>query len=388
MYGKFVTDRWNETALKIAQRKHHRREPTIYHSGADSSTNGNHPDIIIVDDPVSEINSQNLDQIEKVYMHVRTLTPLLQTNGQILFILTRWRLDDLVHKLDVNQRKLFTVWSIKSCYGEDGQGKSIEDGLYAPEVLSRDFLEEAKETMGMYLFSANYLNNPVPDTDNSFQLEWLNTYEPNDKGYPIDMNAAGEIVSKQLTIYMSIDASYADKDTLSGKDPTAIVVVGFDNNGDSYLLEVFNKRISPTEVIDQLLRMAVKWDPVAIATEDVNTQKTLNPQIEEEMQKRRIFWPLVRIRHQQKSKRYRIMGLMPIFENRTFYYCPDLPNMDAFREQYMYFNPATQLTHDDILDALEMLETEFRKVYTEPEDDEEEAYEESFSVYNRYTGRM
>lgn len=382
MYGKFRTDRWNETELCVKQRNVVRRDPSLYHSGVDSSTNGFHPDIIVVDDPISEQNIQNLEQIEKVYMHVRTLTPLLQRDGEILFILTRWRIGDLVEKLEKYEKDVFSVWSVKSCYGENGEGDSEEDGLYAPEILSKKFLDKAKKLMGMYLFSANYLNNPKPDTDKSFQLDWLNFYEG---PYPQDIGEDGKTKKMALSIYMSIDACYADQHANTGRDPTAIVVVGFNSEGDSYLLDVFNKRISPTEVIDQLFLMADRWDPIGVVTEDVNTQKTLNVQIEEEMAKRMQFFPLVRVKHQHRSKVNRIMGLQPIFENRTFYI---QESMEQFKDQYMYFSPIVQITHDDILDALEMLETEFRKVYKEPEENEEEFLDECFEVYDRRTGRM
>jgi len=103
------------------------------------------------------------------------------------------------------------------------------------------------------------------------------------------------------------------------------------------------------------------------------------------MHKRQKFFPMVRVKHQARGKQARIMSLTPLFEQGTFYIND---RMKEFKEQYLYFNPVVSLTHDDILDAIEMLEAEYREVHVKPEESEEDFFEETFRIFDRRTGRM
>jgi predicted phage terminase large subunit-like protein len=234
--------------------------------------------------------------------------------------------------------------------------------------------------MGMFWFSANYENNPKPDTDKSFKKEWLRYFDE-----PYEEDEEGNRVKMPLSIYLSIDASWADKDSNMGRDPTAIIVGGFRDNGDFYLLEYINKRISPTEVVNKIFDLVSFWQPNAVASEDVNTQKGINKLIEDEMHKRGKYFTLDKIKHQKQTKEGRIMSLEPIFRNGSFYIKPE---MKDFIEQYQFFNPVHKITHDDLLDATEMIITAYREIFVAPMEQSNKEYEETFEVFDLKTGRM
>lgn len=368
---------WNETELIVTKRKNIRRDPTLFHSGIDSSMNGYHPNICIIDDPHSEQNTQTETQVDKVDDHYRLLTPLVEKDGLIVLIGTRWIRDDLIGKIMSREKEIWSTVSIRSCYDE------YEDGtLYAEDIgLTRNVLDAFKKSMGMYRFSANYQNDPKPDVDKSFKESWLKYYTPDDL---LETREDGQLHEKSLSIYMSIDASWADKQS-TGKDPTAIIVAGIAKNGNVYLLDLFNKRVSPTEIIDQLFSMVYRWNPVSVASEDVNTQKGLNLQIDIEMRKRRVFFNLDRIRHQAIRKENRILSLTPLFENGEILI---KHGMSDFVNQYLNFNPTHKIDHDDILDALEMLVTQYRDFYKhDDESDDDEFIREYESNFDLVTGR-
>jgi predicted phage terminase large subunit-like protein len=368
---------WNETEIIITKRKHIRRDPTLFHSGIDSSMNGYHPDICIIDDPHSEQNTQTEAQVDKVDDHYRLLTPLVDKCGEIILIGTRWIRDDLIGKILSREKDIWSTVSIKSCFDQ------YEDGtLYAQDIgLTEEVLLSFKKSMGMYRFSANYENNPKPDVDKSFKESWLQFFHTNDL---LETQIDGSKREKKLSIYMAIDASWADK-LSTGKDPTAIVVAGIGQDGTVYLLDLYNKRATPTEVIDQLFSMVYRWQPLSVASEDLNTQKGLNMQIDIEMKKRKMWFNLDRVKHQAMKKENRILSLTPLFENGEIMV---REGMDEFVSQYLNFNPIHKIDHDDILDALEMLVTQYRDFYkhTDESDDDEfvEEYEQNFDLV---TGR-
>lgn len=377
LYGPFKSANkavaWNDTELNIAKRTHIRRDPSLYHCGVDSSINGKHPDIIVLDDPHSEQNTQTEDMINKVDDHYKLLTPLLDKVGELNLVCTRWVKNDLAGKIIAREKEDWSTISIESCYKKDGT-------LYAPKILSEDYLQKARKTMGMYRFSANYLNDPKPDVDKSFKLDWLQYYKDSDLSDPKDSGYG----YKDLAIYMSVDASWADKKS-TGKDPTAIVVCGFTPEGVIYLLDLFNKRVGPTEVVEQIFRMVKRWTPLAVASEDISTQKGLNLLIEQEMLKRGQYFTLDKVKHQAISKENRILGLTPVFENGNFYIREEDTD---FIEQYTSFNPTHKITFDDVLDATEMVVAKYLDYY-KPQDDreDEEFIEDEYEIYDTVTGR-
>lgn len=381
IFGKFKSNTWNETKLNVKQRNIIRRDNSLNHSGVDCSRTGLHPDIIVVDDPCSDINTQTEEARNKVHNHYKLLTPLCDKKGHLLIICTRWHKDDLAGRIIDTEKDLFSVVSLKTCYGENGDSKDEADGLYAPEILTKKYLRNAQKNMGMYQFSSNYLNDPIPDTDKSFKREWLKYF---DDSVPMRKNKEDKFEKVPLTIRMAIDASWADKTSNVGKDPTAMVIGGFADNGDVYILDIFNQRINPTEVIKKIFEYVEIYNLVSVASEDIGTQKGLNFLIEQEMVSKNKFFEIKRIKHQAQSKGSRIASLTPMFQEGKVYI---RPNMSTFINQYMYFSPGNNLEHDDILDALEMLVSEYRFVGVN-EENEEEFETQNYSVYDQITGRM
>ena len=184
---------------------------------------------------------------------------------------------------------------------------------------------------------------------------------------------------------MSLDASWADKTSNTGRDPSAFVVGGFSAEGDFYIIQIVNKRISPDDVINILFELVETHGIQYVASEDIGTQKGINKLIDDEMIKRKVYFDLNRVKHQAQTKGSRIMGLQPMFQNGHIV----LPEhgMEEFKEQYMSFSPAAKITHDDILDALEMVVSEYREVFVQPETTDQQFVRETYSVYDTVTGR-
>jgi predicted phage terminase large subunit-like protein len=379
IWGKFSSDRWNETSLYVAGRTVTRRDPSLTHAGLDTSLNGVHPDLALCDDLCSEENTQSSVQRDKAYDKYRLLTPLVQKDGLIQVVGTRWCPDDLVDRILQNERDDYSEISIKGAEDKDEAGH-----LYGEDIgLTQEVLDKKRRLFGFYRYSANYLNNPIPDAEQALQEKWLQFY---DTPMPTTIDAAGEERPIPLRIFMALDASWADKDSKSGKDPSAIWVAGIDHNAHWWLLEHINRRIAPEEVVSEVLRLADKWQPEDIASEHVGTQKGINQFLETEMQRRGKWHRMNYIKHQARSKRNRIMGLAPAFEAGTIHL---RPTMTDFVDQYRTFSPHYDLGHDDLLDALEMLVTAFggQAAINQDQEAQEREFEEAHAYFDPITGR-
>lgn len=377
IWGKFVSKRWNETHLYLEGRETGRRDPSLTHCGLDTSINGVHPDYALLDDLCSEQNTQSMEQRDKAWQQYQVLTPLVARDGLIQVVGTRWCPDDLIDRILVNERELFSVISIRSAEDVLPNGR-----LYGEDIGLNAAVLQQKKKMGMYRYSANYLNNPIPDAEQSLKMEWLSYFEGE---WPTNVDKSGEERPANLRLYLSVDASWADKDSKSGKDPTAIIVVGFDGNGNVYILDIFNKRVPPEEVVKEIMDRIVKYKILNVSSEDVGTQKGINKFLEDERLKRGIWFTIDKIKHQQRSKANRIMGLSPLFESGSVHI---RPTMKEFIEQYKNFSPHYEIGHDDILDALEMAVSKYRQVVGNYNAEEQEQdYEDMNTTYCDITGR-
>lgn len=96
LFGDFVGDKWNESEVTIAQRTVVKKEPSLMASGIGAGKTSAHFEYIIADDMNSPSNSLTTEAREKVIAHYRMYTSLLEPDGTIVVIGTRYAADDLI----------------------------------------------------------------------------------------------------------------------------------------------------------------------------------------------------------------------------------------------------------------------------------------------------
>jgi hypothetical protein len=95
-FGTFRNDsNWNEGEITIAQRTQPNKEASITCSGVGAIKISQHYDVIIYDDLNSPANSATAEARQKIIDHYRMGTSLLEPNGTIVVIGTRYAQDDL-----------------------------------------------------------------------------------------------------------------------------------------------------------------------------------------------------------------------------------------------------------------------------------------------------
>ncbi len=296
-------DTWARTAITVPRSKN-LKEPTVDVAGIGNTKVGMHYDIIICDDLHSEKNITSKEMIEGVINHYKLLFSLLEPqNSEMIVIGTRWDFSDLYQYIIDNESDRFKVF-IRKAIEDDGK-------LLMPERLTREFLDNIRKTQGSYHFSGQYLNNPVSDEAAVFKKEDFKHYKPEDIDIP-------------LNIFMSVDPAISVEQTA---DYSAIVVGGFDNNGNIYILDIFRGRVESKDLINQIFQMAEKWKPRMIGIEVTAFQQVLVYNLNDEMRARRIYLPVTGLkRDNSESKEMRIRGLQPKYQSHNIYH----PQRHAF----------------------------------------------------------
>lgn len=95
LFGEFRSDnQWAEGAITIRQRKKLLKEASVTASGMGAGKTGQHFDYILHDDLNTEENSENPEQRKKIIRHYKMNTSILEPNGVLVVIGTRYSVDD------------------------------------------------------------------------------------------------------------------------------------------------------------------------------------------------------------------------------------------------------------------------------------------------------
>ena len=329
LFGKWKKDLgWRENEITVEQRTKVLKEPTISTAGIDVTRTGMHYDLIIVDDPHSQKNVTNSEQIEQVRNWYRLLLSMLEPEGRILVIGTRWDFQDLY---SVIQNELSDDYEIMV-------RPAIENGkLFYPARLSAEYLEAQRKEQGEYIFSTQYLLSPIPTSLQVFKENDIKFYDE---------------VPDGLTVFMACDPALTEDEKTKG-DYTAIVVVGIDKSNNWYLLDAVNEHMSPNQINQKLFELYRNWGPLKIGIESVAFSKLLKPALEKYVWEKGFHPYIEELKSGGKSKELRIKSLQPLYEQHKVYMPkPDFINNDVWAVIYTQLLHFPRSSHDDGIDAL------------------------------------
>ena len=208
-----------------------------------------------------------------------------------------------------------------------------DGSLYFPERLDESELLKKRKELGSYEYTNQYLNQVIPPEDQLFKEAWLKKYNQ---------------IPENVNWFAAIDPAISMSDN---SDFTALVVVAVDESANWYLHTARRFRVTPTEIIDLIFKIHEHFKPKAVAVEAVAFQKMIIHVAIEEMKKRNVWVNLAEVKHgAERSKEQRISGLVPRFEFGNILINVGL---DDFEEEYLTFPSGL---HDDLLDALEMIQ--------------------------------
>lgn len=259
---KFTKDQ-NEKEKFITSERGYRIATSV--GGSITGEGGN---FLIVDDPhnPSDIFSDNIrGQTNQWFDQVFSSRLDDKKKGVFVVVMQRLHQDDLTgHLLQRNQK----AWEFLSLpvsvdkktlvsFGDVDFTREAGSFLH-PKREGREEIETAKKELGSYAFSAQYMQNPVPQVGGMIKPEWIRRTK--DLGFGIQGNE--NLLSGNIT--QSWDTAIKAKQ----ENDFSVCTTWAETENGFYLIDVFKKRMEYPELKSAVINMAAKWNPEQVLIED------------------------------------------------------------------------------------------------------------------------
>jgi predicted phage terminase large subunit-like protein len=345
IFGNLVVDpdKWSESAITLRQAKEvmgGEKEATVLCYGMGGNLVSQHYDKIILDDVVNKDTISTRDQIEKTIQFYRECQPLLEKNGEMIVIGTRWAEQDLYDWIMDKENGViqeFNVFFRRALDGElwdDNLKKFVKGTSLWPEKYNLDDFSKERRKDGPYFFSSQYFNEPFPSEDADFKREWFKYYDTSD------------LKGADLNRYTLIDPAISLEKTA---DYTGLVTVGIDNVNNVYILDIVRDRLKVNELNNLIFQQYERWHPLSIGIEDVAFQRALRYSLKQEEDRRKRWLPIVELKPYARSKDQRIKGVQPLYANGKVLHNKELVYNVYLEDELTRFPNGK---HDDLVDAL------------------------------------
>jgi predicted phage terminase large subunit-like protein len=199
---------------------------------------------IILDDPLTQEEARSpVEQLKARQYHDLTVDSRLHPDGWELAIMTRWHDNDLAaHLASKSEWETLHLPAL----GDDG------DALW-PERFPAAWLEAKRAEIGGALFACIYQGDPRSMGGLVFkESAWFRPM-------------AADLDRSQLTIVQFWDLAFSEKQTA---DYSVCCTLGSLPDGRLFILDLFRRRLSPTDLETAMLQQSHLWRPSAIGVEE------------------------------------------------------------------------------------------------------------------------
>ncbi|MCR4329486.1 MAG: hypothetical protein NUV65_02995, partial [Candidatus Roizmanbacteria bacterium] len=342
LYGNMFDKslRWNDEEIEVLGRSTGIREPTVSGIGVGGNLVSQHYSLIIGDDLVSDVNSATRLQADKVVDWWKKSFSLLDPDGMMFLIGTRWSNYELYsYIMDTPELRDQVDVFVRSSVNPDGS-------LYFPELFNHDKLVELKKLHGSYIYSCFYLNDPIDEEKAIVKQSQIVYYGDELKN---DEEVRAYAQKKGLAIFSVCDPAMSQEAT---SDYTSLTVVGVDNSNNWYILAIYREKYTVYEIIEKLFEVKKFWNPLTMSIEVIGPQQGLIPVIYQAELEKHVSLSLFPIKvRPQVTKAMRIRSILqPKFEQGKILSRRD---MVEFEEEILRFPKAK---HDDIIDSITDIE--------------------------------
>ncbi len=328
LYGDFYEPklRWNENEFDVLGKGLGSKEATVTAVGVGGNLVSQHYSMIVCDDLVNLENSSTRYQADKVIDWWKRAFSLLDYDGEMLIIGTRWSYYELYSWITDKFGDGVDVY-IRGAYKEDGS-------LYFPELLNEEKLSELRGLQGSYVFSSFYLNDPIDEDSALIKRNQLRYWGAGDDKLP-----------KILNIFSVCDPAVSQSEFA---DESSISVIGVDVENNWWVLETRTGRWTTGGLIDELFNVFNLWHPITMTIETISQAQGILSSIYDEENRRNLYLPLHAITSRPPVKKeIRIRSILqPRFERGKIFIKRDMFDLE---EQILKFPRGKR---DDMIDAL------------------------------------
>jgi len=294
---------WSKSSCRVASCKRKTKEPTLTVLGVTSSMVGGHYDMIILDDITDAKNSRtDYRRKELVRWFNQTLMPMLEPEGKLISIGTKWSQSDIHAYLQgLTDYKSVVYRAIIKDPDDDGNGAEV---LW-PNRYSYDKLLSIKKAYGNVSFMMQYQNEYISDEESPIKYDWVQSAT---NGY--------KTPEKPYRTYIGVDLASKGEEA----DYFTISVIAV-RDGIANLIDGFRAHISMHRQFQVIKSYVEKHNPVKIGIESAAQQKMITDQFIEENP----TMPIVEIKSSIVNDRMsRVMRLSVLFETGRILINPKL----------------------------------------------------------------
>lgn len=324
-----------------------------------SAVTGEGGNYLIVDDPHNPLEAaSDVQRVTAINWFEQTFSTRLndKKNGVIIVVMQRLHQEDLTGYLLEKHKSdgLYTLLSLPAIeetaktysFGRVIKSREVGDLLH-DEREGQAEIDQRKVELGAYAFAGQYQQRPAPLGGGEFKQENIQYYyeEPS---------------AREMNIYILVDPAHSKK---KASDWTAMVVIGLASDNNYYLLDVIRDKFNPTERIDALIKLHKKWNKLSGKPPVVGYERygrdSDSHYIKIAQEKLNYRFHIIDLGGTM-NKLDRIRRLIPIFEEKRFYFPRTIPYVnytkdrrdlvkDLIDQEMMLFPVAT---HDDVIDAM------------------------------------
>ena len=332
IYGDWLGTPWTTFFCSFSGRKRMVAEHSIVASSPETAKISQHYDVYLFDDVQIKENVTSKEMIDKVEEHCELSLPILDPQealkdrnhpggkrGPRVFVGTRWHDDDIYGRMiakekrsylgkGANRRGRLKIYNRAAAekYTLIGDKFVLEGKLFFPDRFGPDYLEEIQSSMGLWEFSCNYLNDPLPEGMQIFKLSRFGWW--NESGMRF---SNGKILPLpgRVNLFTTIDPSLGEH---ADSDYSAFLTVGVDTEYNWLVQEVVREHLTPDVFIEQMFTTYEKWKPFRFALETVAFQKALLYPFQEACRTRNQYIPVEQLQTDTRVKKdLRIRSLEP-----------------------------------------------------------------------------
>lgn len=322
---------WTEDRILLKHRtKLGMKEPSLFVSAVDNNRTGMHPDVIIMDDLVSEATVTTQEQRNKTKTHYKFSLSLLERNGLQVVIGTRYHMDDLYDELLKNEGFNCIV---RPAILPNGK-------CYFPSKYPVEVLKELRRDQGADIYNSQYMLDPTNEDDAVFKIGHLQYYTEDE----VSEKSPTRKIFQQVFVLTDLAITQNKR-----SDYTVVMIVGVTADKKVYVIDYIQDKITPSEIVTSIFEMydkARKYGYVrGVYIETIAFQRVMMYLLKDEARRRGVSIPLRELKA-NRDKTLRINGLVPLVDSDSIYISPAHVSLKNEMREFPYGK------HDDIVDTL------------------------------------
>jgi predicted phage terminase large subunit-like protein len=258
--------------------------------------NGARPDLILCDDLENDEIVMNKERRAKFKRwFYAALLPAMAKHGKIIYVGTILHNDSLLESLMPKRHQMgYTEEPLKTYLrGKDGKPKrlagwvSVKYKAHTPDFSEilwkenydaqffKDLRQEYIEQGIPDVYSQEYLNTPIDESLAYFKRSDFTDLSNEDRAI---LEQPGW--KKHFNFYIGTDLAVSSEQV---SDWSVFVVGGIDEKGYLWILDVIRERMDSMEIVETILRLEEKWEPVTITMEKGQIEKSIGPFLRQRM---------------------------------------------------------------------------------------------------------